>query len=61
MTWIQRDADYHKCVLPEHIKNDGVTTGDIWECDFPPCKAKWQVTMESDQREPGYWFTWKRV
>ena len=57
MSWIKREAEVHKCNLPVHYAGDKVATGDIWEC--PECGKQHEVTVHTDQREPGAWFTWK--
>lgn len=59
MTWINRQADEHRCKLPARTWGDGVKTGDVWECD--DCGALHQVKVEYDQRDNDTWFTWTRV
>jgi len=59
MAWTVRQADVHTCDRPIHRRGDGVRTGDVWQCD--DCQTQWLVRVESDQREPGNWFTWRRA
>lgn len=54
MGWIVKQADVHKCEKPKSAHNDGVRTGDVWQCDT--CGRQWKVTVESDPRDS--WFVW---
>lgn len=56
--WIRRDADIHRCGKPSLSESPGVKSGDVWQCN--DCQKKWQVRVQSDQRE-GTWFTWTEL
>ena len=51
MAWVYRDADQHKCKLP-NPNQPGVKAGDVWHCDGDDgCLSYYIVKMSNDPRE----------
>lgn len=52
MGWVRKQVNEHSCKKPMIGSDQSVTPGDIWECPYESCKARYLV--DYDQREGNY-------
>lgn len=63
MSWLERAAKPHVCVMPRPERGERVETGDVWRCDACGICHRVTVRIMADQREPDAppLFSWERL